>query len=85
MANTLHDNIVVKSKLETVTKFKGQPELEKKVCDLATQVVARQKDDKKVAGRSTTKSTALKNTILDAYQEKHGPKYGNPIITTKNR
>ena len=30
-----------------------------------------------------TKSTALKNTILDAYQEKHGPKYGKTIITTK--
>ena len=83
MANTLHDNIVVKSKLETVTKIEGQPALEKKVCDLATQVVARQEDDKHVAGRGTTKSTALKNTILDAYQLKHGPKNGKPIITTK--
>ena len=34
MANTLYDNIVVKSKLETVTKIEGQPALEKKVCVL---------------------------------------------------
>ena len=83
MANTLHDNIVVKSKLETVTKIEGQPALEKKVCDLATQVVACQKDDQRFAGRGANKSTALKNIILDAYQAKHGPKNGKLIITTK--
>ena len=83
MANTLHDNIVVKSKLETVTKIEGQLALEKKVCDLATQVVACQKDDQTFAGRGATKSTALKNTMLDAYQAKHDPKNGKLIITTK--
>ena len=83
MANTLHDNIVVKSKLETVTKIEGQPALEKKVCDLATQVVACQKYDQRFARRGATKSTTLKNTILDAYQAKHGPKNGKLIITTK--
>ena len=83
MANTLHDNIVVKSKLETVTKIEGQPALENKVCDLATQFIARQKDDQRFAGRGATKSTALKNTILEAYQAKHGPTNGELITTTK--
>jgi len=30
-----------------------------------------------------TQSTVLKNTILDAYQQRHGPENGHPIITTK--
>ena len=105
MANTLHDNIVVQSKLKAPTENDDQLLLTKNGCGQAkcglksqaqslassgvprvgigTDILGISRTDARVAGKGPTKSTVLKNAILDAYQNRHGPENGQPIVTTK--
>jgi hypothetical protein len=48
----------------------------------ATKESGISKTDTRLLGKRITKSTVLKNTILDTYQQRHGPENGHPIITT---
>ena len=105
MANTLHDNIVVKSKVKASInnedkltllrhdfgqageniKSQPLPTVSYRVSDSGTGTKESDisKTDTRLLGKRITKATVLKNTILDAYQQRYGPDNGHPIITTK--
>ena len=105
MANTLHDNIVVKSKVKASTKNEDKLTLSRHDYGQASEDIKSQplptasfwvsasgtgtkesgisKTDTRLLGKRITKFTVLKNTILGAYQQRHGPENGQPIITTK--
>jgi len=105
MANTLHDNIVVKSKVKASTKnedkltllrhdfgqasenIKSQPlpTVSYQVSDsgTGTKESGISKTDTRLLGKRITKSTVIKNTILDAYQQRHEQDNRHQIITTK--